>query len=284
VVATPIGNLEDLSFRARQALAEAEVILCEDTRRTGQMLAALGISKRLERLDAHADAQRITEVLDRLEAGGSFALVSDAGTPGVSDPGALVVSQARARGIVVTPLPGPSAVTTLLSVSGFKQTIFTFRGFFPRKAGERDKELALVQESATRGLSAISVWYESPERISEVLALLAAKQPDVSVVVAKELTKLYERIFAGIAHEVSVAVAKEIAAQGARGEWCFAVEWPLPKEADERGAEKADWVTALQCLLNLQIAASVAAKEVSQQFGVSKNRVYEMALKFSGKK
>lgn len=285
MVATPIGNLEDLSGRARQALEEAQAVLCEDTRRTSQLMSALGLSKRLERLDAHAGAERIEAVAQRLAAGESLALVSDAGTPGISDPGARLVARARELGVSVTPLPGPSAPVTLLSVAGFEETSFVFRGFFPRKAGERASELKAAREGARLGLGRLFVWFESPERIEEALAFFAQAEPRARVVAAKELTKLHERFFAGDAQKACEAVKAEIASQGARGEWCFAVRLPEPEAiAAPSEDESSDWVKALHCLLNAQVSASVAAKQVSQQFGVPRNRVYEAAVKLAGKK
>jgi 16S rRNA (cytidine1402-2'-O)-methyltransferase len=282
VVATPIGNLEDLSARARQALELADAILCEDTRRTSQLVAALGISKRLERLDAHAGDARIEEVAQRLVAGESLALVSDAGTPGISDPGARLVARARALGVAIMPLPGASAPIALLSVAGFEETSFVFRGFFPRKAGDHEAELKRVRACARLGVARLFVWFESPERIAETLSVWAEHEPTARIVVAKELTKLHERFFSGDAREASAAVGAEIQAQGARGEWCFAAQLPQ-MEAEAEGAlrESSEWVKALHCLLNAQVSASVAARQVSQHFGVARNRVYKEALTLS---
>jgi 16S rRNA (cytidine1402-2'-O)-methyltransferase len=277
VVATPIGNLEDLSDRARQALGQAHAILCEDTRRTSQLMAALGLSKPLERLDEHATDAKLEVVARRLASGESFALVSDAGTPGISDPGGRLVARARELGVAITPFPGPSAPVTLLSAAGFDETAFVFRGFFPRKNAERASELGLARESARLGLARVLVWFESPERIEEALAFVAQAEPGARVFAAKELTKLHERFFEGPAPVAASAVRAELAAQGVRGEWCFAVKMPAPSEAPA-GDESSDWVKALHCLLNAQVSASVAAREVSQQFGVPKNRVYKEAL------
>jgi 16S rRNA (cytidine1402-2'-O)-methyltransferase len=282
VVATPIGNLEDLAPRARQALSDAQAILCEDTRRTSHLLSALGIHKRLERFDAHTTPERVEELVVRLQAGESLALVSDAGTPAVSDPGARLVARAREMGVVVTPLPGPSAVLTLLSVAGFNETAFVFRGFFPRKASEREAEFKNVEAGTMLGLSRVFVWFESPERISEALAQVAEKLPRARVVAAKELTKLHERFFVGCAADAAKAVEIELSVEGTRGEWCFALELPEPDPAAAR--DSSDWVKALQCLLNVQVPLSGAAREVSQQFGVARNRVYEKGLALSGKK
>jgi 16S rRNA (cytidine1402-2'-O)-methyltransferase len=279
VVATPIGNLDDLSARARQALSDADAVLCEDTRRTSQLLAALGVSRPLERFDAHAGEARVEGLVRRLVEGQSFALVSDAGTPGVSDPGARLVARAREAGVAVTPVPGPSAPVTLLSAAGFDETAFVFRGFFPRKAAEREAELGLARESARLGLARVLVWFESPERVEEALLAVAGFEPGARVFAGKELTKLHERFFSGDAREAAAQVGAELEAQGKRGEWCFAVR--MPERAGGEESESSEWVKALHCLLNAQVSASTAAREVSQQFGVPKNRAYKEALKIA---
>jgi 16S rRNA (cytidine1402-2'-O)-methyltransferase len=277
VVATPIGNLGDVSPRVRQALEEADTVLCEDTRRTAMLLTALGISRRLERLDAHATPARIADVVSRVAAGERFALVTDAGTPGISDPAAALVSAVAAHGAQVVPVPGPSAVTALLSVAGFSETAFCFAGFFPRKDGERK---AAVKEALSSRLSRLCVWFDSPERLEDSLAVIAEECPDARVVAAKELTKMYERFFRGTAVEVLTLVSSEFAREGKKGEWCFAVEFPV-REVSE---ESSDWVKALQCLLDVPLTAPEAARRVSQVFGTPKREVYERALRILGKK
>ena len=227
VVATPIGNLADLSPRCRSALEEADWILCEDTRRTLNLLRALGLPSegRLKRLDAHTEADSASYWIGKLQGGARVALVSDAGTPVVSDPGAVLVGQAAAAGIRVTPLPGPSAVMTLLAASGFQGTAFTFRGFFPRKRGEQVQELAQAFRSAPH-VSAIWIWFESPQRIEAALETLSTHYPQVSVSVGKELTKLFERIFHGTSIRVAEQVRAELEKEGTVGEWCFSICFP----------------------------------------------------------
>ncbi len=274
-MATPIGNLDDLSVRGRQALEEADAILCEDTRRTSQLLTALGISKSLYRLDEHATAGDLDRYLASLLEGKNLVYVSDAGTPGIADPGAKIVALARSNGVQITPIPGASAVSTLLSVSGFSNGRFSFRGFFPRKNSDVASEL---EEVSSQG--SVAVWFESPHRIQESLKEISAKFPDLRMVAAKELTKLHERIFAGSASEVYTAVDEEITRIGAIGEWSFALEFPYQLAA----AESLEWVKALQLLLDVPLAASDGAKRVSQAFGIAKNEVYERALELTGKK
>jgi len=285
MVATPIGNLEDFSSRARLALEHADAILCEDTARTSNLLSAFGISKSMYRLDAHATPDKIEGVVARLKAGENFACVSDAGTPAVSDPGSALVKEARASGIDVTPIPGVSAVTALLSVSGFAETEFTFRGFFPRKKAEKVSEILQILESK---LSTVFVYFESPKRLIETLETLLERLPQSEWVIGKELTKLHEKIFAGPAAHVFALICEEIANEGERGEWCFAIHTSIgPSRLAEEvgGADKSsDWVKALHCLLDAQVSASEAARQVSQHFGAPKKIVYEAALKLFGKK
>ncbi len=283
VVATPIGNLADLTPRARVALEEADCILCEDTRRTSVLLSALGmhsLGARLQRLDAHTPEAKIQNWVVQMQEGKRFALVTDAGTPAISDPGALLVARSRAAHIQITPFPGASAVLALLSVCGFYETAFTFRGFFPKKREEKEKEFQLVCSSQ---VSDIFVWFESPLRVVDTLGVLENGYPDVSVVVAKELTKIHERTFFGSASQVSYAVQEEVLKEGALGEWCFAVRWIRPKKSKEDlkllEDESSVWSQALSCLLNLGISTVDAAKEVSQEFGISKRQVYNLALR-----
>ncbi len=285
VVATPIGNLEDFSARALLALKSASAILCEDTSRTSKLLSAFQISKSMLRLDAHASPDKIRATIERLRAGENLALVSDAGTPAVSDPGAALVAAAWREGIRVTPIPGVSAVTALLSVSGFSETEFTFRGFFPRKKSERLNEIEMIKHSET---ARVHVYFESPERLLETLEILAEQTEENECVVGKELTKLHERIFCGKSADILEAVRAETEREGKRGEWCFAIRQSMTAAREAHALEavdkSSDWVKALHCLLDAQVSASEAARQVSQHFGAPKKVVYEQALKIFGKK
>jgi 16S rRNA (cytidine1402-2'-O)-methyltransferase len=233
-------------------------------------------------LDAHASPKDLGRVIERLQSGESLAATTDAGTPGVSDPAAALVTAARASGIQVVPIPGPSAVTALLSVSGFPETVFQFRGFFPRKPIDRKKEIHLTQGSS---LSRVFVWFDSPERIEDSLETIASEAPDAEVVVGKELTKIHERFFSGLSRATFEQVQRELEREGKRGEWCFAVRFPEAVGLDSvKSAESSDWVKALSCLLDARVSASDAAKQVSQHFGVPRKIVYQTLLKISGKK
>ncbi|MEO5971249.1 MAG: 16S rRNA (cytidine(1402)-2'-O)-methyltransferase [Bdellovibrionia bacterium] len=293
VVATPIGNLADLSPRCRSALEEADWILCEDTRRTLNLLRALGLPSegRLKRLDAHTEADVSSYWIDKLLGGAKVALVSDAGTPVVSDPGAVLVARASSAGIRVTPLPGPSAVMTLLAASGFQETAFTFRGFFPRKRAEQVKELEQAFRSAEQ-VSPIWIWFESPQRIEESLKVLSTYYPSIPTTVGKELTKVFERIFYGTSTSVAEQVSAELQREGSVGEWCFSACFPVKKmeknpqelvlkDLDQTEAavdDNTDWVKAVKCLLTAGISASETARIVSQQFGISKKICYRLVI------
>jgi 16S rRNA (cytidine1402-2'-O)-methyltransferase len=188
-VATPIGNLEDISARALRVLREVELIACEDTRRTRALLAHFDIHTRTISYYEHNKMTRGPQILRRLAEGSSVALVTDAGTPGISDPGFLLVRDARAAGIPVTPIPGPAAVTTALSAAGMPADRFVFEGFLPVKPGRR-----LHRLEALRGLDATIVLYESPHRILATLEAIQAVFGERAIVVARELTKKFEEI------------------------------------------------------------------------------------------
>ncbi len=208
IVATPIGNLEDVTLRALRVLAEVSCILAEDTRHTRILLDRHGIRTRLRSLHAHNERARLHEVLRSLEAEGSVALVSDAGTPLVSDPGERLVRGVRAAGHEVAPIPGASAVLAALVASGLPATPFLFAGFLPRKAGERRAQLASWADRPET-----LVLFESPRRLAATLAELLESLGDREACVARELTKLHEEQVRGRLSELV-----ERFAQGARGE------------------------------------------------------------------
>lgn len=197
LVATPIGNLADITLRALHVLKCAGIVACEDTRHTGRLLAHHGVRARLLSLNEHNEARRIPELLAHLEAGGSVALVSDAGMPTVSDPGQRLVHAAVAAGLRVESLPGPSAVLAALAASGLPVTPFYFGGFLPHKKGQRAREL-----EAARARDCTSVYFESPYRLVDTLALIAEAEPERRVVVARELTKKFEEFRRGPARNV----------------------------------------------------------------------------------
>jgi 16S rRNA (cytidine1402-2'-O)-methyltransferase len=197
VVATPIGNLDDLSPRARAVLGEARLIACEDTRRTAKLLARFGIDVPMVAVHKFSERERLDAVLDVLHRGGDVALVSDGGTPAVSDPGALLVAAAQDAGFRVVPVPGPSALVALLSASGLPADRFVFDGFLPHRGGERRRRLReLASETRT------VVVYETPHRILEALSDITEVFGDRTVVLGRELTKVHETILRGTAADV----------------------------------------------------------------------------------
>lgn len=197
VVATPLGNLDDLSPRARQALAGAALIACEDTRRTSKLLARCGLAVPLLAVHKFSEREKLAQVLAVLERGEDVALVSDGGTPSVSDPGALLVAAAHDAGIRVSPIPGPSAVVALLSAAGLPADRFVFDGFLPARKGERRKRLrALLEERRT------VVVYEAPHRVRDALEDAAEVLGARTLVLGRELTKIHETILRGSAREI----------------------------------------------------------------------------------
>lgn len=200
LVSTPIGHLKDVTDRAKETLASVSAVVAEDTRRTGQLLRHLNVEKPLVRYDEHVHERVAPRLLDRLAAGEDLALVSDAGTPGLSDPGGRLVALAVERNIAVVPIPGPSALLVALAGSGLPWDRFTFLGFLPRRPGRFCREL----ESA--GKDRTVVFYESPHRVLAALELARSVYGDVPAVVARELTKVHEEFIRGRISEVSAAL------------------------------------------------------------------------------
>jgi 16S rRNA (cytidine1402-2'-O)-methyltransferase len=226
VVATPIGNLADLSERAREALAGADIIAAEDTRHTAALLKMLGISKPLLSLHEHNEARRVPALIARLGAGERVALVSDAGTPLLSDPGYELVRRAAAAGFEVSAIPGPSAITAALAIAGLPTDRFCFEGFLPARQGERRTALqALAHEHRTL------VFFEAPHRIAASLADMAATLgPQRQAVVARELTKAHETIYRGTLQELAQRASTE--ANFERGEITLIVHGAAAPAAD----------------------------------------------------
>jgi 16S rRNA (cytidine1402-2'-O)-methyltransferase len=214
VVATPIGNLEDITLRALRVLREADLVACEDTRRTRALLTHFDIHKPTVSYYEHNKLARGPQLLRDLAAGRSIALVTDAGTPGISDPGILLVREARAQGIPIVPIPGPAAVVTALSASGLPADRFVFDGFLPVKPGKRLNRL-----HALHALGTTVVVYESPHRIVATLGAIGEVFGDVEVVVARELTKQYEEI---VTATPAVHLAR-LAAAAPRGEFTVVI-------------------------------------------------------------
>ena len=268
VVATPIGNLADLTPRAREALATADVIAAEDTRHTSQLLRHLGIDRPMLSLHDHNEMARIPALLAQLKAGACIALVSDAGTPLVSDPGSALVAAAVAAGVRVTPLPGASACLAALCVAGLPADRFAFEGFLPAKTAARRAALeALAREPRTL------VFYEAPHRIVEALADAAqAFGADRLAVVARELTKLHETLYRGTLGELAARAPAE--PNLARGEMVLLVHGYRTAGGDDLPAEALRWLR----LLLPHLAPSRAAAVVAEGLGLRRQAVYALAL------
>jgi 16S rRNA (cytidine1402-2'-O)-methyltransferase len=209
LVATPIGNLADITYRAVETLKSVDVIACEDTRHTQQLLSHYGISSRLIATHAHNEAASAKGIIALLEEGKSVALVSDAGTPAISDPGSRLVEEVREAGFTVIPIPGPSAFTALVSVAGLVGKTITFEGFLSPKSGRRTKRLALLMER-----DEAFVIYESPFRVAKTLAEIATIDPTRKVVVGREMTKKFEEYPMGTAAQMSAEFAARPSIKG----------------------------------------------------------------------
>jgi 16S rRNA (cytidine1402-2'-O)-methyltransferase len=273
-VATPIGNLGDLSPRAREVLASADLICCEDTRRTRALLSAMGITAggargdRLRSLHGHNEADRVEQVLSCVAGGGVVAVVSDAGTPGVSDPGALLVARAAEAGATVSAVPGPTSVVAALVVSGLPTERFCVEGFLPRRGVERrERVAALMAERRT------TVVLEAPGRVAATLAELAAIDGVRRVAVVRELTKVHEEVWRGTAAEAAAAFA----AREVRGEVVLVIGGAPPPTPTSDDA--VDAAVRHQLRLGSEEGPRQIAGELAAQLGVPRRQVYEAVLR-----
>ena len=265
VCATPIGNLEDVTLRVLRELGEADAVLCEDTRRTRILLDRHGVEARaLVSYHRHNEEARIAELLPRLEAGERLALASDAGLPGVNDPGARLIAAALEHGLEVTVLPGPSAVETALVASGLVGERFTFLGYLPRRAAERER---LWEELA--GWTWPAVAFESPRRLPGSLASLAAAQPERPVAVCRELTKRFEEVVRGPAAEVADRFR-----EAPKGEVTLVLGAAAPAPVSDAG----DAVAAVAELVAAGLPRRRAADLVSRLTSAPRNKLYRDSL------
>ena len=266
VVPTPLGNLQDMSLRAIEVLKAVPWVAAEDTRHSQPLLRHFGSGARLLPAHQHNEEQAAQGVIDKLAAGEAVALVSDAGTPAVSDPGARIVARVREAGFRVVPLPGACAAVTALSASGLMAPHFLFYGFLPAKAGQRQKEL-----EALAALPYTLVFYEAPHRVLEsVEALAAAFGPERTIVFARELTKLFETIHACPLGEALEWLKADANRQ--RGEFVLLVEG-APEDADDGAGERV-----LKLLLAEGLPVKQCAKLAAEITGASKNELYQKAL------
>ena len=250
VISTPIGNLGDLSPRARDELAAAELVAAEDTRRTGQLLTTLGLSRPLVSLHEHNESERIVELLEKLRAGASIALVSDAGTPLLSDPGFELVRRVAAEGMPVVAVPGPSAITAALSIAGLPTERFTFEGFLPARLAERRTRIA--------------------ESLEDLAACFGA---DRRVAVARELTKVFETVYRGSLAELAAQARSD--SNFARGEITVVVEGAPRRPDGDQARERLD---ATLAVLLTELSPSKAAALAARLTGAKRNDAYQRAL------
>jgi 16S rRNA (cytidine1402-2'-O)-methyltransferase len=266
VVATPIGNLEDITLRALRVLREVDVIACEDTRHTRKLLEHFGISKPVVSYHEHNEAARAAELVRRMKEGASVAVVSDAGTPLVSDPGYRLVRAAIDAGIVVTPVPGASAALGALTASGLAADAFRFCGFLPPKPAARRKALEQFKTD-----TATLIFYEAPHRILESLADIASIYGARPVVLARELTKMHEELLRGTAAEIRAELASRSAVKGE----CTLLIGRAPEIAAPEIAEDATPIEeAVRALQTQGVPRMEAIKQVARARGLSKREVY----------
>ena len=267
VCATPIGNLGDVTLRVLDALRDADVIAAEDTRVTRKLLARYEIGTRLERCDEHTVARQTPALIARLLGGEVIALVSDAGTPGVSDPGSRLVDACIEAGVTVEVLPGASAILTALVASGLPTHAFYFGGFLPRKAGERRRAL-----DALAALDATLIFYESPHRAAATLAALDEALPGRDAAMARELTKLHEEVVRGPIGELAEAIA---ARESLKGEVVLLIGPPPVREREM--ADATDVRARVEALVSEGVSRSEAVKRIARELELPRSEVYEIA-------
>ncbi len=273
ICATPIGNLGDMTPRSLEELRKADVVCAEDTRVTGRLLAHFSIEKRLERLDEATMKHQVARIVERVAKGETIAFCSDAGMPGVSDPGARLIEAVRNAEYDVVVLPGASAVSTAYVASGFNNPHYYFGGFFPRRTNERRR----VLEGLT-SLDAVLVFFESPQRVDEALAAIESVFPHREVAVCRELTKLHEEVYRAPAPQVAAEFARRKAQEGVRGEIVLVIGPPTQKETADAEQKRSD--SAARRAAELLGAGELSKKDVARvlrdEFGISRNGAYEL--------
>lgn len=269
LVSTPIGNLGDVTRRATAALTLADIVLCEDSRVTARLLAALGIRARLESFHDHNEESRTPGLIEAMRGGQKLALVSDAGTPLMSDPGFRLVRAAIAEGLRVTALPGPNAAVTALTLSGLPPHPFLFLGFPPPRGAARRTAFTALRAAEAAGLSATMIWYESPHRVAETLSDLQQVFGDRPAALARELTKHFEEVRRGTLS----ALAAGAEADPPRGEICILLAPPDP----DAEAPAIDLDARLRVAL-ARARLKEAVAQVAAETGLPRRQVYARAL------
>jgi len=260
IVATPIGNLQDITFRAIEVLKSVSVIVSEDTRVSSKLLNHYGIKKKLISNFKENEAKRVDEIVKMLENGEDVAIISDAGTPLISDPGQILVQKVRERGGEAIPIPGPSSVVSALSASGFKDTPFIFYGFFPKKEGEKMK---IVEE--LKNFPHTAIFFEAPFRIKKTLNLFYENFSERDVFLAREMTKKFE----------SLLINPDVEEVPEKGEFVVILSPPKRKQKE---VSKKEIEERYRELIKKGLSHSMAAKELSKEFKVSKRLLYNTLL------
>lgn len=269
IVSTPIGNLEDITLRALRILKEVDLIATEDTRHSLKLLTHYGISRPLISYWSEKEKVRSGEILERLHAGQSVALISDAGTPGISDPGALLIKMALSEGINVIPIPGPSALIAALSISGLSTEEFTFIGFLPYRKSQRQKILKdLSLEPRTL------VFFEAPHRIIEALSDMEEIFAGRKAVVAKEISKIHEEVLRGSISEI----LKRLRESTIAGEYVIIVEGRSARGREEKELTTEDALSEVSSLMKKGVGRKEAVKKVAEAYGLSKKELYDKSL------
>jgi 16S rRNA (cytidine1402-2'-O)-methyltransferase len=265
IVSTPIGNLEDITLRALKVLKEVDVIAAEDTRHSSKILTHYGISKPLISYWREKEKVKSTEILERLHSGQSVALVSDAGTPGISDPGAVLIKRAIEVGLSVVSIPGASALIAALSISGLSTEEFTFMGFLPARKSQRQKilkELSLEPRTL--------VFYEAPHRILETMSDMKEIFGERKAAVVKEISKIHEEILRGSISEILSKLERSTIA----GEYVIVVE----RRAEETRLTTGDAISEVSALMKKGLGRKEAVKKVAEAYGLSKKVLYDKSL------
>jgi 16S rRNA (cytidine1402-2'-O)-methyltransferase len=265
IVSTPIGNLEDITLRALRVFKEADLIAAEDTRRSAKLLSHYGISKPMISYWREKEKVRSDEIIRRLQGGQSVALVSDAGTPGISDPGAVLIRKAIEEHVPVVPIPGPSAFVAALSISGLPTEEFTFVGFLPSRRVQRRKILKDLSLERTT-----LIFYEAPHRIIDTLADMEEMLGKRKAAVSREITKIHEEVLRGNIPEIAGEIRKNKVA----GEFVIIVEG---KVEGNRPSER-DVLSEVSMLMKRGLGRKEAVKKIAGQYGLSKNELYDKSL------
>jgi 16S rRNA (cytidine1402-2'-O)-methyltransferase len=265
IVSTPIGNLEDITLRALRVLKEVDVIAAEDTRHSRKLLTHYGISKPLISYRSQTEKTKSAHILEKLHRGQSVALISDAGTPGISDPGAVLIKKAVEENIHVVSIPGPSALIAALSLSGLPTKEFIFRGFLPPKKSQRQKVLKeLSLEPRT------FIFYEAPHRILETLTDMEEIFVERKVALTKEITKIHEEVFRGSISEILSKLEKTVIA----GEYVIIVEG----KKDGQKTASSDILLEISSLMKKGLGRKGAVKKIAEAYGLSKKELYNKSL------